>query len=155
MRVRPENTSSGIQKSAKLSLWLMWQVSPNRKDTPLKTKAKTMPIAGIPQPTASAPHMKLFPRTICQQICKCSATDRMHTHITAPQPPKSRKAPEIAHVRLECISFGVISLKHCLGLAPRGTIKPSLGLSACLHACQEAGVSSHLHYAYSYGQTDA
>jgi len=40
-------------------------------------------------------------------------------------PPATRKAPENAQVRFVNISFGVISLWHCGGLAPSGITKAS------------------------------
>lgn len=40
-------------------------------------------------------------------------------------PPAMMNAPENAQVRLEYMSFGVISSKHCSGFAPKGMTKPS------------------------------
>jgi hypothetical protein len=69
--------------------------------------------------------MKVFPITTCQQICRWSANALKNTHITPHQPPAIKKAPERAQVVLELISLGVMALKHCLGFAPRGIMKPS------------------------------
>lgn len=52
MIVNPAKTSRGIQRSARLFVWLMWHVGPKRNDTPLKTRATVMPTAGMPQPAA-------------------------------------------------------------------------------------------------------
>ena len=43
----------------------------------------------------------------------------------AAKPPKSKKAPENAHVLSEFMSFGVMASWHCSGFAARGMMKPS------------------------------
>lgn len=49
----------------------------------------------------------------------------MNTHITPAQPPASKNAPDNAQVGLVFIEFGVISSKHCSGLAASGMMKPN------------------------------
>lgn len=107
------------------------RIPPKRKETPLNIMAIARATAGIPQPPTKAPHMTSitivrnlyrplclwrnlhdFPITTCQQICKCSASARMNTHITPHHPPAKRKAPESAQVVLLFIPCGVISLAH-------------------------------------------
>jgi hypothetical protein len=52
-----------------------------------------------------------------------SVENVLHTAID--MPPAMMKAPENAQVRSEYMSWGVISSKHCSGLAPKGITNPS------------------------------
>ena len=112
MIVKPANTRRGIHRSARLFLWLMWQVEPNRKETPLRVRARMMPMMGMPQPANCEAHMNLRPTTTCQQIWRCRDRDRRKTHMIPDQPPRRRRVPEAAQTELDFIPLGVIVSKH-------------------------------------------
>jgi len=66
--------------------------------------------------------------------------------MTPQNPPNSKKEPESAHVLLEFMSFGVIALKHCAGLAPSGMMKPSCQSSESQPWESILIMSAHLHH---------
>jgi hypothetical protein len=83
---------------------LIWQIWPNRKDTPVRINITVIAIAGIPKPARKAPHMNLGPSTNSQHTCRWKARVRMKLHITTSHPPKRRNAPEKAQERSVYIS---------------------------------------------------
>lgn len=123
--VSPANSRIGIQKSARLFLWLMWHVAPKRNDTPLKTRASVTTMKGTSQPEACEKIMKRRPTDCCQQIWRWRETERRNTHITPAKPPKRRAVAEAAQTVLDSMPCGVISLTHWSGCAARGMMKPS------------------------------
>jgi hypothetical protein len=87
----------------------MWQVVPNRNETPLATRATIIPMTGMPQPTPWENHMKFLPTTTCQQIWRWRDRDRKNTQTTAAQPPMIRNVPDAAQTELVFMEFGVIA----------------------------------------------
>src|SRR5690554_5450982 len=110
--VRPANSRIGIQKSARLFLWFMWHVAPNRNDTPLNTIASVTTTNGTSHPDANENIMKDRPTLCRQQIWRCRETDRRKTHMTPAKPPNSSAVADAAQTVLDSIPWGVISLMH-------------------------------------------
>ena len=73
------HVSSGTQNNSRPLVWLMWQVSPNRNDTPVMAMDVATKMAGIPQPASCATTKNFRPVTTCQQIWRCRERARMKT----------------------------------------------------------------------------
>ena len=145
----PANSTTYPQNVAREFSSLRWQDDPNLYETPVTAIVTEKMTTTAAHPMTWLDTKNRFPGLTSHTICRCIDRARINTvlvlasrpsrgsrrqrnvlafrlpQMSAISPPLTRKEPDQAQFRLECMSWGVIRSRHCSGFAAKGTTNPS------------------------------